>query len=60
MTIKQCNSCRYFHIWRKQVKETCFLVSSYFMSSKVCPLYKQGDFEEIREEYKRRFGVELK
>lgn len=59
MTIKQCESCKWHHIWRKQTKETCFLCDPNFMKSKVCDAYKYGDFEEVREEYRQKFNTEL-
>lgn len=60
MTIKQCESCKWHHIWREQIKETCFLCNLNFMKSKVCDDYKYGDFEEVREEYRQKFNVELR
>lgn len=59
MTIKQCRSCRWYHIWKKEIKETCFYQQKAFMSSKSCDWYLQGNFEEVREHYRRKFNHEL-
>ena len=51
MTIKQCESCKYHHINIKTKEEGCWLVCGRFMRSVDCIFYKQGNFEEIREEH---------
>ncbi len=58
MTIKQCNSCN-FHIYVKELEDTCFLISSKcFMKNKNCELYKNGKINQERKKFFKRLGKE--
>lgn len=51
MTIKQCNSCKYYHINIKTKNDGCFYVCKTFMKSKNCGFYEQGNFREVQKEW---------
>lgn len=56
MTIKQCNSCKYY-IYVKELKETCFLYpNKFFMKNKNCEFYKNGKINQEHKEYFKRIG----
>ncbi|MBQ6219928.1 MAG: hypothetical protein IJH63_00835 [Methanobrevibacter sp.] len=62
MTIKQCNSCKY-HTYEKRQKhnhEGCShpFGYTYFMSSKNCHGYQQGEINTGKKELYERLGRE--
>lgn len=60
MTIKQCNSCKYY-IYVKELEETCFLSSGkykFFMKNKNCEFYKYGKTNQGHKEYFKGIGKE--
>lgn len=58
MTIKQCETCKY-HTYKKIKKgyrDSCFLLSKWFMQPHNCDIYKQGELNQGRKEFFRRIG----
>ena len=57
MTSKQCNSCKY-HIYVKELRESCYLLSWQFFKNKNCPSYKYGEINQAHKEVFERLGKE--
>ena len=58
MTMKQCETCKY-HIYRKirrEYRESCFLLSRWFMRPHNCDIYEQGKLNQGRKEFFRKLG----
>lgn len=57
MTAKQCNSCKY-HIYVKELKESCYLLCWEFFKNKNCQSYEYGEINQGHKESFERFGRE--
>ena len=57
MTIKQCNSCKW-HIYVKELNESCFLLSTTFYKNKNCHEYKYGEINQGHKEFFKKCGRE--
>lgn len=57
ITMKQCETCKY-HTYRKIKKEYhegCFLLSQWFMKPHDCDTYEQGELNQGRKEFFKKF-----
>lgn len=57
MTSKQCNSCKW-HIYVKELKESCFMLRQEFFKNKNCPNYKNGEINQGHKDFFKKLGEE--
>ena len=57
MTMKQCNSCKW-HIYVKELGETCFFSFQEFCKNKNCPSYQTGIINQGHKEFFKKRGEE--
>lgn len=57
MTSKQCNSCKW-HIYVKEVRESCFLLRREFFKNRNCSAYENGEINQGHKEFFKKLGRE--
>ena len=57
MTSKQCNSCKW-HIYVRELKESCFRNAQEFFKNKNCSLYENGEINQGHKEFFKKVGRE--